>query len=103
MAELIWEPSVKATHIGVEVADGIVTLAGHVGSYTEKWNAERAAQSVSGVKALAIEMDVQLPDSSKRSDADIARSAEGALQWLTYLPKDSVKIMVEKGRITLSG
>ena len=39
-AELKWEPSVNATHIGVEVQDGIVTLNGHVGSYTEKWAAE---------------------------------------------------------------
>ena len=29
-AELKWEPSVNATHIGVEVQDGIVTLNGHV-------------------------------------------------------------------------
>ena len=60
IAELSWEPSVNAAQIGVEVQDGIVTLAGHVSSYAEKWNAERAAQRVSGVKALAIEMDVKL-------------------------------------------
>ena len=50
IAELSWEPSVNAAQIGVEVKDGIVTLAGHVSSYAEKWNAERAAQRVSGVK-----------------------------------------------------
>ena len=103
IAELNWEPSVNAAQIGVEVKDGIVTLAGHVGSYAEKWDAERAAQRVSGVKALAIEMDVKLSGSSKRNDADIARSAESALQWTTFLPKDRVKVMVEAGCITLSG
>ncbi len=103
MAELKWEPSINATHIGVEVADGIVTLAGHVGSYAEKWDAEHAAQRVSGVKALAVEMDVKLPGSSKRNDSDIAGSAENMLMWATYVPKDSVKIMVENGWITLSG
>ena len=103
IAELKWEPSVNAAQIGVEVKDGIVTLAGHVSSYAEKWDAERAAQRVSGVKALAIEMDVKLSGSSKRNDADIAGSAENALQWMTYLPKDSVKVMVEGGWITLSG
>ena len=103
IAELKWEPSVNAAQIGVEVKDGIVTLAGHVGSYAEKWDAERAAQRVSGVKALAIEMDVKLAGSSKRNDADIAGSAESALQWITYLPKNSVKVMVEDGWITLSG
>ena len=103
IAELSWEPSVNAAQIGVEVKDGIVTLAGHVSSYAEKWNAERAAQRVSGVKALAIEIDVQLAGLSKRNDADIARSAESALQWTTSFPQDRVKVMVEKGWITLSG
>ena len=60
IAELSWEPSVNATQIGVEVKDGIVTLAGHVDSYAEKWHAESAAQRVSGVRALAVEMDVTL-------------------------------------------
>jgi osmotically-inducible protein OsmY len=101
--ELKWEPSVNATQIGVEVKDGIVTLAGHVDSYAEKWNAEKAAQRVSGVKALAVEMDVQLPGYSARTDADIARSAGQALSWTSYLPKDAIRIQVEKGFVTLSG
>jgi osmotically-inducible protein OsmY len=103
LAELAWEPAVNAAHIGVEVADGIVTLAGHVDTYPEKWDAERATQRVSGVKALAVEIDVKLLTPFKRTDAEIARAAESALQWTTYLPKDSVKIMVEKGWITLKG
>ncbi|MEO7336833.1 MAG: BON domain-containing protein [Caldimonas sp.] len=103
LAELKWEPSVNAARIGVEVKDGIVTLAGHVDSYAEKWEAERASQRVSGVRALATEIDVALPGSSKRDDADIARSAESALQWTTFLPKDTVRIMVEGGWVTLSG
>lgn len=103
LAELKWEPSVNAAKIGVEVKDGIVTLAGHVDSYAEKWEAERASQRVAGVRALATEIDVALPGSSKRNDADIARSAESALQWTTFLPKDSVKIMVEGGWVTLTG
>lgn len=103
IAELKWEPSVNSAQIGVEVKDGIVTLAGHVDSYAEKWDAERAAQRVSGVKALAIDMDVKLTGSSKRNDTDIAGSAENALQCMTNLPKDSVKVMVEGGWITLSG
>jgi len=103
LAELNWEPSVNAAQIGVEVNDGIVTLAGHVDSFAEKWNAERAAQRVSGVTALAVEMDVKLPQGSIRTDADIARTAENALMGTTFLPTDTVKVMVENGWITLTG
>ena len=111
MDELKWEPAVHAEQIGVEVKDGIVTLAGHVDSYLAKWNAERAAQRVAGVKALAVEIDVRLNGSTKRSDADVVRSIENMLLWTTYLPKDSVKVkvkvkvmvMVEDGWVTLSG
>lgn len=103
IAELKWEPSVNAAQIGVEVQDGVVTLAGHVGSYAEKLDAEHAARRVSGVKALAIEMDVKLAGLSKRTDADIARSVDYVLQWTTYLPRDHVDVMVEDGWVTLSG
>lgn len=103
IAELNWEPSINAANIGVEVSDGIVTLTGHVGSFADKWTAERAAQRVSGVKALAVEMDVTLPGTSKRNDADIARAVENVLEWTTNLQKDKVKVMVEGGWITLSG
>jgi osmotically-inducible protein OsmY len=103
LAELGWEPSVNAAHIGVEVSDGVVTLAGHVGSYAEKLNAERAAQRVAGVKALAVEMDVTLAGPSQRTDADIARSAENVLQWTTSAPPNCIRVKVEKGWITLSG
>jgi len=103
MAELSWEPSVNAAHIGVEVSDGIVTLAGHVTHYAEKLNAERAAQRVDGVKALTVEMDVKLPGASKRSDSDIAQSAISVLRWTSYLPTDHIKVKVENGRISLSG
>lgn len=103
LAELLWEPSVDAASIGVEVKDGVVTLAGHVGSFNEKWEAESAAQRVGGVKALAIEIDVKLPGSSARTDADIARSAGNVLDWMTYLPKDAVKVTVEQGWVTLKG
>jgi osmotically-inducible protein OsmY len=103
MAELSWEPSVNAAHIGVEVSDGIVTLAGHVTHYAEKLNAEQAAQRVDGVKALTVEMDVTLPGPSKRSDSDIAQSAINVLRWTSYLPTDHIKVKVENGRISLSG
>jgi len=59
MSELEWEPSVDHADIGVSVSDGVVTLNGFVRSYAEKQAAERAAQSGSGVKAIAEEIKVR--------------------------------------------
>ena len=103
MAELDWEPAVAAAQIGVEVKDGVVTLAGEVGSYAEKLNAEHAAQRVTGVKALAVEMKVKILELGTRTDADIADSAKTILNWTSSLPADSVKVMVESGWLTLTG
>ena len=103
IAELKWEPSVNASQVGVEVKDGVVTLAGHVDTYAEKWEAERAAQRVAGVKAIAVEMDVKLTGRNQRTDGDIARSATNVLQWTTSVPADAVKIKVESGWMTLTG
>jgi osmotically-inducible protein OsmY len=34
--ELEWEPAVDATHLNVEISDGVVSLTGTVPSYAEK-------------------------------------------------------------------
>lgn len=102
-AELKWEPSVHASRIGVEVRNGIVTLAGEVESYAQKSNAERAAQRVSGVRAVTTELKVKLSGLRERSDVEIAESANNVLGWNSSLPAGAVKVMVEGGWITLSG
>jgi osmotically-inducible protein OsmY len=101
--ELDWDPSVHAAHIGVAVHNGVATLTGHVGSYLEKHHAEVAASRVKGVKAIAQEIEVQLPSGAERSDEDIAANVLNRFSWLSSLPADCVKIRVEKGVVTLSG
>jgi osmotically-inducible protein OsmY len=99
--ELEWEPSVDERRIGVSVIEGIVTLTGEVGSYVEKWNAERTAERVEGVRGLA--NDVVVRTASERSDTDIAKAAADSLKWNVVVPDDRVKVRVEKGWVTLSG
>ena len=101
--ELAWDAAVNDDEIGVEVRDGIVTLSGNLDSYAEKYAAEKAVQRVGGIKGLAVEIDVVLPGSSKRTDTDIARTASHGLEWNALVPKGRIKIMVEDGWITLSG
>jgi osmotically-inducible protein OsmY len=103
LEELKWEPSVDAAHIGVSVKNGVVTLSGHVPSYAEKYAAERAAKRVHGVKAVANELDVKLPGSSRRTDEDIAMAAVNALKSNSSVPADKIKVTVSNGWLTLEG
>ena len=103
MTELKWEPTIRAAEIGVAVKDGIVTLSGNVDSYAKRWAADRAAKRVYGVKAVAEDIKVSLPDPYKRTDEDIAQSARNILNWNFWVPSDRVKVRVENGWITLSG
>jgi osmotically-inducible protein OsmY len=103
IAELEWDPSINAADVGVEVKEGVVTLTGHLDSYPEKIAAERAAQRVAGVRGVAVEIDVTLPDFAKRTDADIALAASDALRWNGVVPDNRVKVTVESGEVTLSG
>ena len=103
LAELEWEPSLSAAHIGVTAHDGVITLSGHVQRFSEKHAAEAAARRVRGVKAVAEVIEVKLPFDVQRSDEDIATAAISRLAWDTSVPADSVKVTVENGWVTLHG
>ncbi len=103
LAELNWEPSVNAAHIGVVANAGIVTLTGYVESFAEKYDAEVAVRRVKGVKAVAMDVEVKLPFDVKRGDDEIAAAAVERLGWDVSVPRDAVKISVDKGWVTLTG
>jgi osmotically-inducible protein OsmY len=101
--ELIADPAVNAAHIGVAVDGHIVTLTGHVCSYFEKFRAEKAAKRVVGVQGLVMEIGVKIPGEKQRSDEDIVGIILSVLAWNSAIPKDGIKVMVEKGWVTLRG
>lgn len=103
LAELKWDARVHPNEIGVSVKDGVVTLTGWVDSFSKKWAAEEAAHRVHGVMAVANDIEVRLPSSSERTDADIAAAATRALEWDAFVPIDRIKVTVSKGWVTLSG
>jgi len=101
--ELEFEPSIDAANIGVAVEDGIVTLSGHVASYTEKLATENAVRKMRGVRAIAQEIAVRYPSDKKTADDEIAKRALSILQWAALIPQDAVKVTVQKGWVTLIG
>ncbi|MEN3307287.1 MAG: hypothetical protein V7603_3489 [Micromonosporaceae bacterium] len=103
LEELRWDARVNPNEIGVSAKDGVVTLTGWVDSYAKKWAAERAAHRVRGVKAVADDIEVRLPSSAERTDADIAAAATRALEWDAFVPIEKLDVTVAKGWVTLKG
>jgi osmotically-inducible protein OsmY len=101
--ELKYEASVQPNEIGVAVKDGVATLTGHVDSYLKRWAAEDAAHRVHGVRAVANDIEVKLPTSSERTDADIAAAVTRALEWDAAIDIDKLDVTVSKGWVTLKG
>ncbi len=103
LEELKWDARIHPNEIGVAVKDGIVTLTGWVDNYTKKWAAEDAAHRVRGVKAVANDIEVRLPNSAERTDADIAAAVTRALEWDAFVPIEKLNVTVAKGWVTLRG
>ena len=99
---ILWDPTITSTSIVVAVSDGVVTLSGSVPYYSEKGAAEKATRHVSGVKAIAEELDVNLQGSHQRRDEDLAQSVVNALKWHVWVPH-TVKATIEDGWVTLTG
>jgi len=100
--ELTFEPKVKAAHIGVSAENGVVVLSGHVGTYSERWEAERAVLRVQGVRGLANELQVELAPLHLRDDHSVTRAVVDALEANLMVP-EGVQVKVYNGLVTLMG
>jgi osmotically-inducible protein OsmY len=103
MDELLWEPLLLASEIGVAVKRGVVTLSGIVDFYSKKLSAERAAKRVSGVKAVAIDIQVGISPRYAKSDTEIVEAVLNALKWHSAVQENKIKIKVEDGIVKLEG
>jgi osmotically-inducible protein OsmY len=102
--ELKWEPGLpQAADIAVSVKDGVVTLAGFVRSYTEKYQAETAAKRVVGVKGVANDIEVRMPSIDERPDPEIARDAVAAIKTQLPISSEHIKVVVKHGWVNLEG
>jgi osmotically-inducible protein OsmY len=102
-AELDWDSRLDSRQIGVAVKNGVVALSGHVSSYAEKLAAEGAAQAVSGVRAVANDILIELPSAAQRTDAELAEAVIAALQANVSVPAERIRVFVRDGWITLEG
>ena len=101
--ELRWDPDIDAVDVAVSVKDSVVTLAGYVRSYSQKWEAERDAKRVSGVAGIANDVEVRLPSIDQRPDPDIARDAVSAIKSQLPFWHEHITPVVKSGWVTLEG
>lgn len=101
--ELDFEPSIDAADIGVAVENGVVTLTGHVPTYTQKVTIEDVVRRVKGVKGIAEEIEVRPLGANHTAADEIAKRAINTINWNTSVPDNAVQVKVQKGWLTLTG
>jgi osmotically-inducible protein OsmY len=101
--ELDFEPSIDAADIGVAVDQGVVTLTGHVRTYSDKITTRDIVETVVGVRAIADEIEVRPIGAHITADDEIAKRVANSLRWNTSVPEDKIHVTVAKGRVTLEG
>lgn len=102
-AELRWDHDIDPSDIGVAVKDGVVTLTGFVRSYMQKYNAERDAKRVAGVRAVANDLEVRLPVIHQEPDPEIARQVAKEIESELPYSYKLIKAVVSNGWVTLEG
>jgi osmotically-inducible protein OsmY len=101
--ELRWDPDIDATDVAVAVKNGVVTLSGYVRSYPQKRRAEQDAKRVTGVAAVANDIEVRLPYINQRPDPEIARDSVAALQRALPYSSEHITVTVDDGWVTIEG
>jgi len=101
-SELHWSPELDTTDIALKVHGGVVTLTGFVRAYRDKLAAEDAAKRIVGIRGVANEIVVR--DSLDGvTDPQIAREAVAALTRILPGLRESLKVIVHQGHVTLEG
>src|SRR5258708_35766442 len=72
--EIKYDPFVDSTDIALSVKNGVVSLTGYAGSYSQKLQAEADAKRIVGVMAVGNDIEVRLASIDARPDPAIARA-----------------------------
>lgn len=101
--ELLWDPALDARNVTATVCNRIVTLEGSVESCAQKLAVQKAVQRVSGARAVVLDVVIRAPSPLRHSDEDLAAAIVSALQWQEGLPANAIRVMVERGCVTITG
>jgi osmotically-inducible protein OsmY len=103
-SELRLDPRIPdPVEIAISASDGLVTMRGTVGSFSQRRAAAGDARKISGVYDLDDQIQVRLLDDYMREDAEIRGAALQRLMWDVEIPASTVDVKVEDGWVTLKG
>ncbi|MBD3187753.1 BON domain-containing protein [Candidatus Bathyarchaeota archaeon] len=102
--ELTWNGKVDASTITVEVDDGVVTLAGTVGSFLERVEAEMVIRNMKGVKDVQNEIKINPLELTRYpSDEEMQERIMKILSWDGGINEMKLDTSVENGIVLLEG
>ena len=103
LEELDLEPSFDAADIGVAVDGNVVTLTGHVRSFSDKVTVREVVERIPGVRAIADDIEVRPIGAHITADDEIAKRIVNTLKWNSSVPDEKITTTVTKGWVTLEG
>ena len=103
LEELDLEPSFDAADIGVAVDGNVVTLTGHVRSFSDNVTVRDIVERIPGVRAIADDIEVRPIGAHITADDEIAKRIVNTLKWNSSVPDEKITTTVTKGWVTLEG
>ena len=100
--ELISDPDVVATDVGVAVKDGVVTVTGFVRSFRQRRTIEEDVKRVAGVTGVVNNIDVRIPI-ILIGRPEIAGDAVEAIKSDLPFSWERIKVIVADRWLTLEG
>ena len=102
--QLIWDNSVNANDVFVNVQDGNVQLKGEVSTYSAKLAAAEDAYKVAGVRNVENLIEVKLPETTVLpNDDEITSNINKMLLWNSNIVSSDIKVITENRMVTLQG
>jgi len=101
LGALTLDPATESYEVDVEVDDGVVTLTGNVQSWAEKWLAADVASTVTGIRGVENEIDVDYAE--ERADHEIETDIEGRLESDVWVDDGLISVDVDHGQVMLTG
>src|ERR1700732_5384198 len=101
--EIKYDLFIDSTDIALSVKNGVVSLMGYACDYSQKLQAEADAKRISGVMAVANDIEVRLASIDARPDPEIARDLVAQLKFQLPFSHEKIKSVVKNGWVTLDG